>query len=487
MKITLLLAFFAFVINSFGQGKGPSFHGHSSASHSSHDTYQKLQNADVRIPSKFDFDKLIFAERHQLRLLLDPVQLLDSIYQWTWDNIGNEWSYDWKYNDVTYDFNNNLLGATGLSWDESDNSWKPEEQIIFTYDVNNNLTSLIYKLWNGIGWENTAKGIIAYDINNNLTSELFQSWNGNEWGNYGQHIYIYDANNNQISWTSQLWEEGDWTNESSYINTYDVNNNQITVLYQEWNGIAWNNYNLTSNAYDTHNNLTHKLYQNWNGTEWLNNYVRIDNYNQSDILTIRTFQLWYSNAWVNYSRSVYIYDTQNNIIKISSQEWNTSTWNMPNYMSVFGYDENNNQISQQGYQWLGFEWGLDNRFSHVYDADNFIVSEVYMDYYYGGTGVNYGDSAYIYFHTVMVSVDQLADDQGSISIWPNPSNGKFTLSGNNFDKIEIFNLLGERIFTSNQVRSQTNAEIDLSQYGFGVYCVLIHDGQEVYTRKIVVQ
>ncbi|MEP6794431.1 MAG: hypothetical protein ABJB16_08910 [Saprospiraceae bacterium] len=88
MKITLILASFAFFSNAFGQGKGPSFSGHSSASHSSPDTYLKLQNIDGILSKKLDFDKLCFKDKHQSCLLLDPFQLMDSGCYWRWDKQG---------------------------------------------------------------------------------------------------------------------------------------------------------------------------------------------------------------------------------------------------------------------------------------------------------------------------------------------------------------------------------------------------------------
>ncbi len=485
MKITLLLALLASAINAFGQGKGPTFHAHSPASYSSHDTHLKLQNTDGILPAKFDFDALILARKHQSRLFLDPVQLMDSVYFWEWDTDSHGWLIDGKDIGITYDQSNNLLGYKNLIWDTISNSWKNEEQYIFSYDVNNNLTTNTSKIWNGSLWQNELKFTYTFDVNHNLTSELIQYWYGGEWQNYAREFYLYDANNNETSYIAQFWH-GDWLNSYSHLSTYDVNNNQITVLYQNWYGIAWDNYYLIIRTYDADNNLTHELEQAWNGTEWMNDYLLIIDYDQTDNMTSAIFQFWDGIAWLNERRAFFTYDDRNNLIQILIQEWNSSDWN-ESYYYVYSYDENNNQIGSLGYQWLGFEWGLDDQYADVYDTDKFILSSVYKMYNDDGTSVAYGDSTYFYFHTVVVSVDHLASDQDNISIYPNPSNGQFNISSNSIDKIEIFSLLGERIFTSNQFKSQTNAEIDLTQYGIGIYWVLIYNGQDVSTRKMVIQ
>ncbi|MFH2143685.1 MAG: LamG-like jellyroll fold domain-containing protein [Bacteroidota bacterium] len=72
-----------------------------------------------------------------------------------------------------------------------------------------------------------------------------------------------------------------------------------------------------------------------------------------------------------------------------------------------------------------------------------------------------------------------------ISVYPNPTFCKITVSGKSINKIEINNFLGENIYT---ILSQQNSnEIDLSNFPKGIYFVKIYEGDKFHIEKIVTQ
>jgi plastocyanin len=84
------------------------------------------------------------------------------------------------------------------------------------------------------------------------------------------------------------------------------------------------------------------------------------------------------------------------------------------------------------------------------------------------------------------------------TIYPNPSKGKFFLkfdnaseyTGNEKDlglSVEIYNLLGEKIFSIPGFIPQTSNEIDLTSSPAGYYFVKVSDGKKVSTQKVLVQ
>ena len=75
-----------------------------------------------------------------------------------------------------------------------------------------------------------------------------------------------------------------------------------------------------------------------------------------------------------------------------------------------------------------------------------------------------------------------------ISIFPNPSGGKFTIYNTvGIRQLKVYNILGENIYTKSNSKQQKLNEIDLSRFQKGIYFVEIYDGAKIYTKKIVLK
>ncbi|NTW33576.1 MAG: T9SS type A sorting domain-containing protein [Bacteroidetes bacterium] len=75
-----------------------------------------------------------------------------------------------------------------------------------------------------------------------------------------------------------------------------------------------------------------------------------------------------------------------------------------------------------------------------------------------------------------------------ISVFPNPAFGKVTVSSSEkIDVIEIYNILGEKIYSLNDPKQKTSYEIDFSNFPKGTYFIKIIDGINTQTKKIVLQ
>lgn len=93
-------------------------------------------------------------------------------------------------------------------------------------------------------------------------------------------------------------------------------------------------------------------------------------------------------------------------------------------------------------------------------------------------------------HPSTVSINE-SNFANSIQVFPNPSNGIFTLK-TNFNReqnisINIFNILGEKVFgTPEEKITNDNIVIDLGGKSAGVYFIHINSGAQSVVKKIVV-
>lgn len=95
------------------------------------------------------------------------------------------------------------------------------------------------------------------------------------------------------------------------------------------------------------------------------------------------------------------------------------------------------------------------------------------------------DGPYLNYLPTMLNEQQ---SQNSISIFPNPSSGKFQIAieKTNVSSIKITDLLGGVIFES--PTNELNGEIDLSDKPEGIYlCQFMSGGMIIETKKIILQ
>lgn len=97
--------------------------------------------------------------------------------------------------------------------------------------------------------------------------------------------------------------------------------------------------------------------------------------------------------------------------------------------------------------------------------------------YYPNYGVGYCG--------VFLEVNE-TDNDTEISIYPNPSSGIFTVSSSlSLSSIEVYNVLGEKVYSSLITNNQTT--INLSQAPKGIYFVRVTAEGKSYSQKVVIK
>lgn len=455
MKKLLLFAIMALSINAFAQNKTTDFYFQHHYSISTEYLLGKIHRTECKTSNSHSEMNPGQDIKHQTPQLPSLIQIYDSIYDWQWDNLNLEWKIKSRSINIIYDANNNLTEGIWQDW--GGNTWQNSSKYTNTYDVNNNLTSELYQGWNGSDWVDLYKFTYTYDANNNVTSNKYEISNGMALENFRQYTYTYDVNNNRTSGLMQMWNGSTWVNSSLYTYTYDANNYPTVYLLQNWNGNSWENYFQSIYSYDANNILTSLLRQSWNVYIWEDLYL-----------------------------STFTYDANNNQIKEFIQDWNGNIWKNF-WQDTTIYDANNNPINYLSQYWISNSWVNSYQIAFTYDANNFTQSEVLKWWNESGTSIESGDSTYYYFHTVL-GLNDWTVQEGNITVYPNPTNGKFTISSNStISSIEIYNLLGELIRSNFTFNQQTSTEIDLSKESKGLYFAKMKVGTKVYARKIIVQ
>ena len=82
-------------------------------------------------------------------------------------------------------------------------------------------------------------------------------------------------------------------------------------------------------------------------------------------------------------------------------------------------------------------------------------------------------------------VTNIAEENVVNSIYPNPSDGIFSISGENIESIEVYDITLKLVMQQNI--NASNATIDLTNKAKGVYTLKSYNGNNVSVSKLIVE
>lgn len=119
------------------------------------------------------------------------------------------------------------------------------------------------------------------------------------------------------------------------------------------------------------------------------------------------------------------------------------------------------------------------------------IGTTYFIKVYSWTSGSFGDFGICIYNSINASIEQTNEAITDIAIYPNPTNGKFTIDKigrhGEIGKFEIYNIFGEKIYSNYKFNQGITNEIDLSAFSKGIYFVKIYDRKKILVKKIVVQ
>ena len=88
-----------------------------------------------------------------------------------------------------------------------------------------------------------------------------------------------------------------------------------------------------------------------------------------------------------------------------------------------------------------------------------------------------------YDNSCSLDVDEMENINESLSIYPNPTNGKLNVKVNDIVEIEVINIVGQSVATF--IVNDDSYEIDMSNFNTGMYFINVKTENEIMTKKII--
>ena len=209
-----------------------------------------------------------------------------NVYQ-TWNGVSWENDYQIVYE---YDVSNNLISKTKQAYDSSSMTFYNDERSLYEY-TSGNLTKQTNQLHDGTNWETNEEIEFTY-TNGLVTFELYSNNFYGDWREEERITKTYDANNLLIEVYTEIYEEtgiGIWTWEPLEKSTFTYSGTFATeIVSQLWELSSWENFFRILNTYDSNNNLTVLTHQSY-ASGWNNVYKEEKSYSITSTLSTNSF------------------------------------------------------------------------------------------------------------------------------------------------------------------------------------------------------
>ena len=148
--------------------------------------------------------------------------------------------------------------------------------------------------------------------------------------------------------------------------------------------------------------------------------------------------------------------------------------------------------TQQGYETAGalqFR-KMNNQLIRIFNPD--FGSKVHFQFMVGYP-LSYGPPKPACTAPIHTAVEEQSAAQPFMQIMPNPGNGKFVIqyalqSESPFNEVQVFDLFGTRVYQNNLFNGRSgHLELNLSRQAAGIYVVVIRNGSETLTQKLLLK
>lgn len=382
-----------------------------------------------------------------------------------WDTDINEFI---ATDSIEYSYNEQLDQTEALFKKFDGSIWSISSRRIYFYDDNGNLLTSYSESWDGLNYyipEGAFRRLSTFDENNELLTSTFQFYEGGNWASYWRELYNTEEN---ILLVNQELVDGNWENLSRTLLVDENNQGQVLIQnHEEFIDGEWQLGRRNIYEYDSAGNQISQLNQNLIQNNWVNDSRSTREYNSANLMTFYKFEFWSTEmeTFINTWMEDWFFNELNEFIGFEFSSWDES---ISNWIPVV---RNERLAFEKGVfgDYLVQEWSIEN---------NEWVNQNFDTDYFG----------------LFVSTKESLLPIAAAKVFPNPSNGEFTieLTEENADfqatTLSVYDMLGQMVIQTPVNMAQDNIQIDLSTLQSGFYLISLSDGvQQVNNRVQVVR
>ena len=340
------------------------------------------------------------------------------------DTYGEQYSVAYTYDEYDYYLIEELAQI------DVDGEWEDFYLIYYEYDFSGNVLEAYAQIALDGDWQNESKASYSYE--NGLLSEVvYQYWDNNVWKNDIKEVYNYNGNvSTVLTW---YWNGNNWSSDELY--TYTYGDGIIDLLIQYMQGGAWQNDEKQTFILDFDEHVTEILIEDWQNNVWVND----------------------ENMIYDFVDGVYVTKKVMN--------WGDGAWD-DEYFFEFDY-ENGNAVhgtcKEKNGDWVDANGDIEMAFGYNAETKVFWGSEVTMTY-----------------------VDLMAVKENAlvanVKVYPVPADDEIFIQAGDFQKAEIYNVMGQKMMESLQDR------VDVGELSSGLYIIKVYDHEgNCATQRFVVK
>jgi hypothetical protein len=378
-------------------------------------------------------------------------------------------------------------------------------------------------IWNGLSWTSANRintnniyclksynseiyssgHFYAYDDPGNMA--VISKFNGAVWDSVGSGIghSVYNITAYVLAleeYNSELYAAGLF----SYVSGSTIRN------IARWNGSSWSDvgnaftgggvvcstmtvYNgelYLGGDFTTIGGVTAKNIAKWNGSNWsaVGTGVGMNN-------SVNSMEVFNGDLYVGGQFTTVDGIPVNKIAKWDGVNWTAVSSGMDDAIRslevhngslyaggdfiVAGGNTANHVAKWDGVSWSAVGTGMNDNVYALCDYNGVL--------YAGGLFTVASGSVANYIAQLSPSSGIIELNNSDINIYPNPSNGQFSISVNMTNNLtyNIYNSHGEIIET--KIISDSNSVVDISEFPNGVYFIVLQSNDRIYTRKLVLE